>query len=100
MSIRISQWHLRLLPIPLVRFEGYSNSWRLEVSIRGSQCGICRVATVREKVWKMNFFPGQGKVREFGFELGKFAKVQKIREKSGNLKIFPKVMVFGNVSMS
>ena len=24
MSIRISQWHLRLLPIPLVRFEGYS----------------------------------------------------------------------------
>ena len=59
-----------------------------------------RVATVREKVWKMTFFPGHGKVREFGFESGKFAKVQKIREKSGNFKIFPKVMVFGNVSMS
>ena len=28
---------------------------------------ICRVATVREKSWKMKFFPGQGKVREFQF---------------------------------
>ena len=24
-----------------------------------------RVATVREKVWEMKFFPGQGQVREF-----------------------------------
>ena len=45
-------------------------------------------------------FPGQGKVREFGFESGKFAKGQKVREKSGNLKIFLKLMVFGNVSVS
>ena len=33
-----------------------------------------RVATVREKVWKTIFFPGQEKIREFGFESGKFAK--------------------------
>ena len=59
-----------------------------------------KVATVREKVWKMKFFPGQGKVREFGFESGKIEKVHKVREKSGNFKIFSKVMVFGNVSMS
>ena len=59
-----------------------------------------RVATVREKVWKMNFFPGQGKVREFWFESGKIAKSADVREKSGNFKIFSKVMVFGNVSMS
>ena len=44
----------------------------------------------------MKFFPGQGKVREFGFESG----VQKVREKSGNFKILSKVMLFGNVSMS
>ena len=60
---------------------------------------LFRVATVREKVWKMKFFPGQGKVREFGFESGKIAKSAKVREKSGNFKIFSKGMVFGNVSM-
>ena len=27
-----------------------------------------------KKVWKMNFFPGQGKVREFQFLSGKFRK--------------------------
>ena len=47
-----------------------------------------------------DFFPGPGKVRELGFESGKFAKVQKVREKSGNFKFFSKLMVFGNVSMS
>ena len=61
---------------------------------------ISRVATVREKVWKMKFFPGQGKVRELEFESGKIAKREKVREKSGNFKIFSKGMVFGNVSMS
>ena len=35
---------------------------------------LYRVATVREKVWKMKFFPGHGKVREFGYESGKFEK--------------------------
>ena len=57
---------------------------------------VYRVAMVREKVWKMKFFPGQGKVGEFEFESRKIAK----REKSGNFKIFSKGMVFGNVSMS
>ena len=55
---------------------------------------------VREKVWKMKFFPGQGKVREFGFESGNLQKVQKVREKSGNFKIVSELMVFGNVSVS
>ena len=50
-----------------------------------------------KKVWKMKFFPGQGKVREFGFESGKIGKSAKVREKSGNFKIFSKGMVFGNV---
>ena len=31
-----------------------------------------RVATVRENIWKMKFFPGQGKVREFCGWSGKF----------------------------
>ena len=42
-------------------------------------------------------FLGQAKVREFGLSQG---KVQIVREKSGNFKIFSKVMVFGNVSKS
>ena len=45
----------------------------------------------------MIFFPGLGKVREFGFESGNLQKVQKVREKSGNFKIFSKMMVFGNI---
>ena len=49
------------------------------------RCGISRVATVREKVWKMNFFPGQGKVREFGIESGKF---EKGAEGQGNVREF------------
>ena len=47
---------------------------------------ISRVATVREKVWKMKFFPGQGKVREFEFESGKIAKSEKVREFQNFLK--------------
>ena len=45
-----------------------------------------RVATVREKVWKMIFFLGQGKVREFEFESGKIAKSEKVREFQNFLK--------------
>ena len=70
------------------------------IGCTSDQIWLIRVATVREKVWKMKFFPGQGKVREFGFESGKIAKSAKVREKSGNFKIFSKMMVFGNVSMS
>ena len=43
------------------------------------------------KVWKMKFFPSQGKVREFGFESGKFAKSAesqgKVREFQNCLRI-------------
>ena len=46
-----------------------------------------RVATVREKVWKMKFFPGQGKVREFGSESGKIAKSA---ESQGKVREFQK----------
>ena len=51
-----------------------------------------RVATVREKVWKMKFFLGQGKVREFGFESGKIAKsasqgISKFSQKRWSLAI-------------
>ena len=48
---------------------------------------------MREKSLENDFFPGQGKVREFGFESGNLQKVQKVREKSGNFKIFSKMMV-------
>ena len=45
---------------------------------------INRVATVRENVWKMKFFPGQEKVREFFGWSGKFRKdlesQKKVRE--------------------
>ena len=46
---------------------------------------------VRENIWKMKLFPGQGKIREFCGWSGKFRKALesrgKVREKSGNLKI-------------
>ena len=62
-----------------------------------NHCLIPGLPRSGKKVWKMIFFPGQGKVREFGFESGNLQKVQKVREKSGNFKIFSKMMVFGNI---
>ena len=50
-----------------------------------------------KKSLENDFFPGQGKVREFGFESGNLQKVQNVKEKSGNFKIFSKMMVFGNI---
>ena len=47
---------------------------------------VVRVATVREKSLENDFFPGQGKVREFGFESGNLQKVQKVREFQNFLK--------------
>ena len=35
----------------------------------------------------MNFFPGQGKVREFVDGQGNLERTCKVREKSGNLKV-------------
>ena len=48
---------------------------------------MSRVATVREKVWKMKFFPGQGKIREFGYESGKFRKNAKSQGKVREFQI-------------
>ena len=45
------------------------------------------IATVREKIWKMEFSPDQGKVREFCGWPGKFRK---------NLESEGKVKEFGN----
>ena len=36
----------------------------------------------------MKFFPGQGKVREFVDGQGNLERTWKVREKSGNLKIY------------
>ena len=47
---------------------------------------IIRVATVRENIWKMNFFPGQGKVREFCGWPGKFRKDLESQEKVREFK--------------
>ena len=46
-----------------------------------------RVATVRENIWKMEFFPGQGKSGNLVDGLGNLERTWKVREKSGNLKI-------------
>ena len=44
-----------------------------------------------KKFWKMQNFPGQGKVRELHFQSGKFKKkMKKVMEKLGNFKIFLK----------
>ena len=40
-----------------------------------------------KNIQKMNFFPGQGKVREFCGWPGNLERTWKFREKSGNLKI-------------
>ena len=49
--------------------------------------GDIRVAMVREKYLENEFFPGQGKVREFCGWPGKSRKDLESQEKSGNLKI-------------
>ena len=46
-----------------------------------------------KKFWKMKNVPGQGKVREFHFQSGKFRKNEKVMEKSGNFKNFKKLLV-------
>ena len=43
----------------------------------------------KKKVWKMNFFPGQGKVREFLYESGKFRKKFKKSGKSQGISNYP-----------
>ena len=45
-------------------------------------------------------FQVREKSGNLGLSQGNLQKVRKVREKSRNFKIFSKVMVFGNVSMS
>ena len=44
-----------------------------------------------KKFWKMKSVPGQGKVREFHFQSGKFRKNEKSHGKAGNFKNFKKI---------
>ena len=53
-----------------------------------------------KKVWKMKFFPGQGKVKEFCYESGKFRKNAKSQEKSGNFKFPLKWYGYGSLLKS
>ena len=54
-------------------------------------------------IWKMKFFPGQGKSGNFVNGQGNFERTWKIREKSGNFKIngygrqSPKIYLFSSV---
>ena len=48
---------------------------------------LIEVSMVRDRFQNRNIFRGQGKVREFHFQSGKFKKNEK---KSGNFKIFRK----------
>ena len=50
---------------------------------------FCRVATVREKVWKMNIFQVREKSGNFIFSQGNLEK----KKKSGNLKISKRLIV-------
>ena len=52
-----------------------------------------RVATVREKFWKMKKIPEQGKVREFYFQSGEFKKIEKSHGKVREFQNFPKKMI-------
>ena len=44
-----------------------------------------------KKFWKMKKIPGQGKVREFHFQSGKFRKMKKSHGKVREFQNFPKV---------
>ena len=63
---------------------GFENIYQCETFLSG-------LPRSGKNIQKMNFFPGQGKVREFCGWPKKFRKdlekTWKVREKSGNLKI-------------
>ena len=52
-----------------------------------SPVGIFGLPRSGKNTWKMKFFPGQGKVREFCKWSGNSERTLKVREESGNLKI-------------
>ena len=57
--------------------------------VSGHRLTVNSVATASEKVWKMKFFPGQGKVREFQFQSGN--KWQKSGKSQGIWEVSKKV---------
>ena len=46
-----------------------------------------------KKFWKMKKNPGQGKVREFHFQSGKFRKIEKSQGKVREIQNFPKKLL-------
>ena len=71
-------------------------------TVFGYKC-LLRVATVREKVWKIKNFPGQGKIREFGFSqgnwqnIGKSQRISKLRCPYSSLLNFQKLINLLNI---
>ena len=58
--------------------------------ISGKLCAFSGLPRSGKKFWKIKKNSGQGKVRELHFQSGKFKKMKKVMEKSGNFKIFLK----------
>ena len=58
------------MSLPLLPISAHG----VDINFKGLMTLMTRVATVRKKIWKMKFFPGQGKVREFCGWSGKFRK--------------------------
>ena len=56
----------------LIRNNSYDNGHPQHLIYEPRHAGLPRSG---KKVWKMKFFPGQGKVREFQFYSGKFRKI-------------------------
>ena len=62
-----------------------------KTGVKHSELNICFVTGLPrsgKKFWKMKKIPGQGKVREFHFQSGKFRKMKKSHGKVRNFKIF------------
>ena len=59
----------------------YPNLWHFYFRILPNLALLSRVATVRKTILENEKIPGQGKVREFHFQSGKFKKkMKKVRE--------------------
>ena len=50
-------------------------------------------------VWKMKIFPGQGKIREIWFELGKSEKLTKIRYFQKTEMAMAVSLIFRNIDL-
>ena len=87
-----------MLALANVFVKGKGLSGKLSFSLTGlfqpSVLDLCYMTDLdnqgchgREKYLENEFFPGQGKVREFCNDQGNSERTWKVREKSGNLKI-------------